>query len=470
MTRFWITLDQGVHFVLKVADLARGGEIFVPKIPTMNIMDLAKAVAPECETEVVGIRPGEKIHETLIGEDEGRNTIEYNDCYVIRRPEDIKAAAEDGTETGKTCPEGFVYASNNEAWMLDVDELREILAEFPMITPSKPPDGPWKTCPGKYPFPRTKRSGFTPDERKARMTTGSFASPERAAELKSLAIDLPSVILDWFQLQDYELLASGITAPLSSYAGRSDYESVLESMRLADGRLMPLPVCLRIDQNAAREIESSKSVALRDEEGYLLAVLHASEIWQPDMDKEARALYGVVDCERIGVSRCLNQDANLYCSGDLEILDYPVHYDFSSLRPRPDQVKNTAADLGWNNMVGFITASPIHKPQFEMTRDIMDRVDAGLLLMPIVGSSRRMEVGRYTRVRCYKAVAPYYPDGRIMMSLLPLSMRLAGPREALWQAMIARNFGCTHFIVRPWQSSPEKKGNATVNGIGRTVL
>ncbi|MBW1774059.1 MAG: UDP-N-acetylglucosamine 4,6-dehydratase (inverting) [Deltaproteobacteria bacterium] len=127
MTRFWITLDQGVHFVLKVLELARGGEIFVPKIPSMKITDLAQAIAPECSQEVVGIRPGEKIHETLIGEDEGRNAIEYQDCFVVRQtqiPEKEDLHVGNG---GTACPRGFQYTSDNNQEMLTIEELQDLL-------------------------------------------------------------------------------------------------------------------------------------------------------------------------------------------------------------------------------------------------------------------------------------------------------------------------------------------------------
>ncbi|MEN6374697.1 MAG: UDP-N-acetylglucosamine 4,6-dehydratase (inverting) [Smithella sp.] len=127
MTRFWITLDQAVHFVLKVFELAKGGEIFVPKIPTMKITDLATAISPECKQEVVGIRPGEKIHETLIGEDEGRNTIEYNECYVIRQNYSLKETDMITGNGGTPCPEGFTYDSHNNQELISIDALRKII-------------------------------------------------------------------------------------------------------------------------------------------------------------------------------------------------------------------------------------------------------------------------------------------------------------------------------------------------------
>lgn len=130
MTRFWITLDQGVHFVLKVLELAKGGEIFVPKIPTMKITDLAKAIGPDCHQEIVGIRPGEKIHETLIGEDEGRNTVEYKECYVIRQSPVHGSLSLLATNGGCPCPEDFSYTSNNNHVMITAEELRGILDQI----------------------------------------------------------------------------------------------------------------------------------------------------------------------------------------------------------------------------------------------------------------------------------------------------------------------------------------------------
>jgi len=126
MTRFWITLDQGVHFVLKVLEISKGGEIFVPKIPTMNIPDLATAIAPDCKQETVGIRPGEKIHEVLISEDEGRNTVEYEECFVIN-PKNVESAGYEKNVVGKVCADGFVYSSENKDYLLSIEELRKIL-------------------------------------------------------------------------------------------------------------------------------------------------------------------------------------------------------------------------------------------------------------------------------------------------------------------------------------------------------
>ncbi len=130
MTRFWITLDQGVYFVLKVLELARGGEIFVPKIPSMKIVDLAKAIAPECSFKIVGIRPGEKIHETLIGEDEGRNTIEYHECYVIKQYLSDEEKQKIISNGGRLCPEGFKYTSDNNPQQISIEELRKILEQI----------------------------------------------------------------------------------------------------------------------------------------------------------------------------------------------------------------------------------------------------------------------------------------------------------------------------------------------------
>jgi len=130
MTRFWITLDQGVHFVLKVLELAKGGEIFVPKIPSMKITDLAKAIAPECSHKIVGIRPGEKVHEALIGEDEGRNATEYKECYVIRQNPFHREKMSNIDNGGRPCPEGFRYTSDNNPERLSVEELRQMLEEI----------------------------------------------------------------------------------------------------------------------------------------------------------------------------------------------------------------------------------------------------------------------------------------------------------------------------------------------------
>jgi UDP-N-acetylglucosamine 4,6-dehydratase len=130
MTRFWITLDQGVHFVIEVLELSKGGEIFVPKIPSMKITDLARAIGANCKQEIVGIRPGEKIHETLISEDEGRYTVEYNECYVTRQNISIEHSASNTDNGGRPCPEGFSYRSDNNPEVISVKELQGILEQI----------------------------------------------------------------------------------------------------------------------------------------------------------------------------------------------------------------------------------------------------------------------------------------------------------------------------------------------------
>lgn len=270
---------------------------------------------------------------------------------------------------------------------------------------------------------------------------------DRAAILKELAFSLPTVTLHGRQLCDLELIANGSFSPLKGFLARSDYEAVLDRMRLQNGTLWPIPVCLDVSSVQADSLEAGQSVALRDPEGFLLAIMHIEDIWPVDREKEARKIYGTLDDTHPGVSYLLKNTADYYLGGRFEVISYPLHFDFKHLRLTPYEVRKTCMKLGWRRMVGFQTRNPVHRPQFEMTMGAMRQARANLLLHPVVGMTRPGDFDHYTRVRCYQAVSNHYPPGTVILSLLPLAMRMAGPREALWHAIIRKNYGCTHFIV-----------------------
>ena len=269
-----------------------------------------------------------------------------------------------------------------------------------------------------------------------------------------LAEDLRSRSKEWLswdlkprQLCDLELLLNGGFSPLTSFLGKADYEAVCGGMRLSDGTLWPIPVVLDLPEEAARRLEPGTPLALRDPEGVMLAALHIEEVWEPDREAEAGAVYGSTDREHPGVAHLLDQTDPYYVSGRLEGLQFPVHYDYRNLRLTPGELRVWFAKAGWRRVVAFQTRNPMHRAHQELTLRAAKEVEANLLIHPVVGLTRPGDVDHYTRVRCYQALLPRYPRHTVKLSLLPLAMRLAGPREAVWHAIIRKNYGCTHFIV-----------------------
>jgi sulfate adenylyltransferase len=274
-----------------------------------------------------------------------------------------------------------------------------------------------------------------------------MASPDRAAELQSRSKEWRSWDLTGRQLCDVELLLNGGFSPLSGFMTRQDYEAVCHSMRLADGRLWPMPITLDVSEEFARSLHQGEDLALRDPEGVLLAVLHVQEIWKPDREAEATAVFNTTNTDHPGVAYLLLQANSWYLGGQLEGVRLPLHYDFRALRLTPSELRAQFTALGWKRVVAFQTRNPMHRAHQELTLRAAKRVEANLLIHPSVGMTKPGDVEYYVRVRCYQALLPKYPKDTACLSLLPLAMRMGGPREALWHAIIRKNYGCTHFIV-----------------------
>ncbi len=285
---------------------------------------------------------------------------------------------------------------------------------------------------------------------------------QRAEVLKALSMHLPSTTLNDHQLCDIELLSTGALSPLRGFMTRPDYEAVLDRMQLQDGTPWPIPVCLGISEKQQRLLEAGQSLAIRDPEGFLLAVMHIEEIWPIDKEREAKASLGTRDRLHPRVNYLYSMEGEYYVGGKLEVLSLPLHYDFRQLRLTPREVRTLYQKLGWKRIVGFQTRHPVHRAQFEIMLQAMRQARANLLLLPIVGLTLPDDLDYYTRVRCYQEVLRYYPPNTTLLSLLPLSMRMAGPREALMHAIIARNYGCTHFVVGHNHANPgmDGQGNA----------
>jgi sulfate adenylyltransferase len=285
--------------------------------------------------------------------------------------------------------------------------------------------------------------------------------PTRAAELQAASSAWPSWDLTPRQLCDLEMLLSGAFSPLDGFLGRDDFESVRATMRLSDGTLWPIPVTLDVSEETAARVAPGAVLALRDPEGVMLAVLHVESVWQPDRAAEAEAVYGTRSLHHVGVARTLHRTHPWSAGGRVEGLQLPLHRDFPSLRLTPAQVRADFARSGWSRVVAFHTRNPPHRAHYELTRRAAEDIGGNLLFHGVVGSTKAGDVDYYTRVRCYKAIMGRYREGQAKLALTPLAMRMAGPREAVWNAIIRRNYGCTHYIVGRDHASPGNDRDGT---------
>jgi sulfate adenylyltransferase len=274
-----------------------------------------------------------------------------------------------------------------------------------------------------------------------------IVDPDYAHELDKLSFDWPEWTLTDRQLCDLELLATGGFSPLRGFIGEADYHSVCSALRLANGMLWPIPITLDVSSATAAQLVPSTMLALRDPEGVMLAAMEVEELWQPDREAEAQAVFGTTDPCHPGVERLLRHTNSMYVAGRLEVLQLQEHHDHRSLRLTPGQLRERFAIQGWQRVVAFQTRNPLHRAHVELTKRAASDLKAKLLIHPVVGATKVGDVDHHTRVRCYRAIMPSYPEGTAMLALLPLAMRMAGPREAVWHAIIRKNHGVTHFIV-----------------------
>ncbi len=282
--------------------------------------------------------------------------------------------------------------------------------------------------------------------------------PDQEAEnLRARALRLPSLQLSERATCDLELLATGAFSPLDRFMGQQDYQRVLDELRLTSGHLFSIPITLPVTSDAALRLD--QEVALRDPRNNLLAVLTIEEIYRWDRDTEARAVCGTVDMRHPTVAE-MHGWGEVNISGRMQVLQLPRHYDFQELRLTASQTREALAASRPKNVVAFQTRNPLHRAHEELTNRALKETDGMLLLHPVVGLTKPGDIDHYTRVRTYKAFAANYsePD-RVLLALLPLAMRLAGPREALWHALIRRNFGANHIIIGRDHASPGLDSN-----------
>jgi len=276
----------------------------------------------------------------------------------------------------------------------------------------------------------------------------------RAELLRTASGKMVSVALNQRQVCDLELLLNGGFSPLQGFMDQACYESVVSSMRLPDGSLWSIPVTLDVSVAQAEKIEPGQQLALRDGEGFMLAVLTVNDKWQPDKQHEASEIFGTTSVDHPGVRHLVEDVGEYYIGGTLEGIQLPIHFDFETLRDTPEDLRHLFVKMGWQRVVGFHTCKPMHRLHREITLQAAKEAEANILLHPAVGLTKPGDLHYYARVHCYQAIRHHYPHNMAILSLLPSAVRMAGPREVLLNAILRQNYGCTHMIVGPEHAAP----------------
>ncbi len=286
----------------------------------------------------------------------------------------------------------------------------------------------------------------------------------RAEDLRRTSLSYPSLTLTKRQLCDLELLLSGGFHPLEGFMDRATYEAVVNRCRLPDGTVWPMPVVLDLDEELAGKLEPGQVLALRDPEGFMPAVLTVQEIWEADKAREAQQVYGTRSADHPGVRYLFERVRSHYVAGLLEGIQIPAHHEFENLWDTPEELRQVFRKMGWRRVIAVHSTDVMHKLHRRLIIDAAKQHQAHILIHPAVGETKPGDLHHYARVHCYKALQRHLPHELTALSLLPLAMRMAGPREALWHAIINRNFGCSHFLVGPDHASPPGNGAAQLYG------
>lgn len=279
-------------------------------------------------------------------------------------------------------------------------------------------------------------------------------------DLRSLSYSYPSVVLDDRLMCDLELIVNGSFTPLEGFMNEEDYKSVLDTMHLkTENALFALPITLPVPDSLIEKVKAAGRITLKDKESFPIAVMDATSIWKPDLTEECVKAYGSDDDNHPYVSIVMGYKDSHYVGGKLHVITAPRHYDFLDIRRTPAETKELIQKNGWQTVLGFQTRNPMHRSHYELTLYALKQLgaDAHLLLNPVVGVTQPVDVDYHSRVRCYKALMKYYPEGKATLSLLNLSMRMAGPREALQHALIRQAHGCTHFVIGRDHAGPSYK-------------
>lgn len=274
-----------------------------------------------------------------------------------------------------------------------------------------------------------------------------------------------SIVLSDRHICDLELLLNGSFFPLEGFLNEDDYNEVVENMRLKSGKLWPIPIVLPIPVLDKDKYNINDKIILKDQTNLPIAKLNIESIYQPDLEKECLCVFKKIDTNHPYVKIILNNLDILYLGGKVEKLNDIPHYNYKELRLNPEETKKFFHDNNWTTIVGFQTRNPMHRSHYELTMNALKETSdpkAKLLIHPIVGITQDCDIDYNTRVKCYKQLLNHYPSNTVKLVLLPLSMRMAGPREAIWHAIIRKNYGCTHFIIGRDHAGPSyktKEGN-----------
>jgi len=274
-----------------------------------------------------------------------------------------------------------------------------------------------------------------------------LVAPPRRRELRAAAGAMVAWVPGERPRCDLDLLLTGAMYPLVGFLGRADYEAVCDTMRLADGTLWPMPITLDVPARVATRLGPGDGLALREQDGTLLAVLWVDDVWRSDLRAEAEAVLRTQSPAHPGVAYLRESTHPFYVGGRIEGVRRPLSPAFGPLSPEPLEMRAEFAHRGWKRIVAFHTRNPMHRAHFELTRQAARSAGANLLLHPVVGMTKPGDVDPVTRLRCYQALLHRYPPGTVMMAAIPMAMRMSGPRDSLWNALLRHTFGCTHYIV-----------------------
>jgi sulfate adenylyltransferase len=272
--------------------------------------------------------------------------------------------------------------------------------------------------------------------------------------LKDEAGAFQAITLTQRQSCDLELLVTGALSPLTGFMNQADYDSVVNNTTLENGTVWSLPYYLDVSEDNAANINIGDKIALHDAEGFMPAVLTVESKWRPDKQKEAKNIYGTVDAEHPGVDYLLNIVGDVYIGGRVNAVQLPSQYDFEALRFTPVELRQHFDQLGWRSIVAFHTSKPMHAVHHEMTMRAAREANANILIHPVIGMAKPGDLHYYSRVHCYEAMIEHYPKSLVSLALTPIAMRMAGPCEALMNAIIRQNYGCSHYIVGTEHAAP----------------
>ncbi len=273
-----------------------------------------------------------------------------------------------------------------------------------------------------------------------------LAPPDAVPALEERARSQRRLRLNAREVSDLELLAVGALSPLDGFLRRADYERVVAEMRLASGLPWSLPITLSAEPDEVAGVRPGDDLALEDPAGHLLALLHLEEVYGYDKEREARAVYRTTDAAHPGVA-ALYAQGSLLLGGAVTVLRLPTHAEFTAYRLTPAETRRVFAERGWRRVVGFQTRNPVHRAHEYIQKCALEIAD-GLLLHPLVGETKGDDVPAAVRMRCYEVLLErYYPRDRVLLAVNPAAMRYAGPREAVFHALLRKNYGCTHFVV-----------------------